>query len=63
MPGISRSHRLLEDHLEEHEYDIVRFRNGYGPTMPDMDVEWKGIEKVVRRDGRSTLSSLERSSA
>jgi hypothetical protein len=35
--------------LEGREYDIIRFRNGYGPTVPEMDVEWKGIEKVVRK--------------
>lgn len=34
--------------LEGREYDIIRFRNGYGPDVPEMDVEWKGVEK--RRD-------------
>ncbi len=34
--------------LEGREYDIIRFRNGYGPGVPEMDVEWKGVKKVVR---------------
>ena len=38
--------------LEGREYDIVRFRNGYGRDVPEMDVEWKGVEKVIRK-GRS----------
>jgi hypothetical protein len=25
--------------LEGREYDILRFRNGYGPDVPEMDVE------------------------
>jgi hypothetical protein len=35
--------------LKGREYDIIRFRNGYGPDVPEMDVEWKGVEKVVRK--------------
>lgn len=35
--------------LEGREYDIIRFRNGYGPDVPEMDVEWKGVEKVTRK--------------
>jgi len=35
--------------LEGRDYDIIRFRNGYGPDVPEMDVEWKSVEKVVRR--------------
>ena len=31
--------------LEGREYDIIRFRNGYGPDVPEVDVEWKGVEK------------------
>jgi hypothetical protein len=38
--------------LEGREYDIIRFRNGYGPDVPEMDVEWKGVEKVVRKGQR-----------
>ena len=34
--------------LESREYDFIRFRNGYGPNVPEMDVEWKGVEKVIR---------------
>jgi hypothetical protein len=34
--------------LEGREYEIIRFRNGYGPEVPEMDVEWIGVEK--RRD-------------
>lgn len=29
--------------LEGRSYDIIRFRNGYGPAVPEMDVEWKGL--------------------
>ena len=25
------------------EYDIIRFRNGYSPDSPTMDVEFKGV--------------------
>jgi hypothetical protein len=35
--------------LEGREYDIIRFRNGYGRDVPEMDVEWKGVEKTVRK--------------
>ncbi len=28
--------------LENRAYDIVRFRNGYSPTSPTMDVKYKG---------------------
>ena len=35
--------------LEGREYDIIRFRNVYGPNVPEVDVEWKGLEKVVRK--------------
>ena len=35
--------------LEGREYDIIRFRNGYGLGVPEMDVEWKGVEKVVQQ--------------
>ncbi|AGK57021.1 hypothetical protein HYPDE_26703 [Hyphomicrobium denitrificans 1NES1] len=31
--------------LEGREYDFIRFRNGYGPNVPEMDVQWKGVEK------------------
>lgn len=31
--------------LDGREYDIIHFRNGYGPDVPAMDVEWKGLEK------------------
>lgn len=31
--------------LEGREYDVIRFRNGYGPDVPEMDVEWKGLAK------------------
>lgn len=27
---------------------MIHFRNGYGPNVPAMDVEWKSLEK--RRD-------------
>ena len=31
--------------LDGREYDIIRFTNGYGPDVPEMDVEWKGVKK------------------
>ena len=34
--------------LEGREYDFIRFRNEYRPDVPEMDVEFKGVEKVVR---------------
>lgn len=34
--------------LEGREYDIIRFRNGYTPDAPQMDVEWKGTKKKIR---------------
>ena len=39
--------------LEGLEYDIIRFRNGYGPDVPEMDVEWKGVDK--RKDRYAIL--------
>jgi hypothetical protein len=27
-------------------YDFIRFRNGYGPDVPEMDVEFKGVKKT-----------------
>lgn len=27
------------------EYDIIRFKNGYGKNVPEMDIEWKGCWK------------------
>jgi hypothetical protein len=34
--------------LEDRQYDIVKFRNGYARNAPEMLVEFRG----VRRDGR-----------
>ena len=34
--------------LEGREYDVIRFRNGYGPDVPEMEVEWRGVKKRVR---------------
>jgi hypothetical protein len=31
--------------LEGKSYAIVRFRNGYGRNAPEMDVEFKGVDK------------------
>ena len=36
--------------LEGRKYDIVRFRNGYGPKVPEMDVEYLGVS----RDGKGS---------
>ena len=35
-----------ESRLEGKTFDIVRFRNGYGANVPEMDVEFHGIKKV-----------------
>jgi hypothetical protein len=31
--------------LDGRSYDIIRFRNGYGPDVPEMDVEFLGVVK------------------
>lgn len=31
--------------LDNRQYDIIRFTNGYSPNSPTMDVEVKSIEK------------------
>ena len=28
--------------LEGSEYDVIEFKNGYGPNVPTMEVEWGG---------------------
>lgn len=48
--------------LEGQTYDIVRFKNGYGSDVPEMDVEFKGVEKtrsqyVIRLGRRLTLKN------
>jgi hypothetical protein len=49
----TEEYRDRSDHwrtrLEGREYDIIRFRNGYGKDVPEMDVEFRGVEKVVRK--------------
>ena len=35
--------------LEGRSYDIIRFRNGYSADVPEMDVEFLGVDK--QRDG------------
>ena len=38
--------------LEGRSYDIVVFRNGYGPKVPEMFVQFRGVRK--RGKGRSS---------
>jgi hypothetical protein len=38
--------------LENRQYDVIRFRNGYAPKAPVMLVEFKGIR--IQRAGRGT---------
>ncbi len=35
--------------LEGREYDTIIFRNGYGPEVPEMEVEFKGVRKTTRK--------------
>ena len=34
--------------LEGRDYDTVIFRNGYGPKVPEIEVEFKGVRKTTR---------------
>jgi hypothetical protein len=34
--------------LEGRDYDTIIFRNGYGPDVPEMEVEFKGVRKTTR---------------
>lgn len=34
--------------LEGRTYETVVFRNGYGPKVPEMEVEFKGVRKTIR---------------
>ena len=31
------------------DYDTIIFRNGYGPDVPEMEVEFKGVRKTRRK--------------
>ena len=35
--------------LEGRDYDTIVFRNGYGPDVPEMEVEFKGVRKTTRK--------------
>jgi hypothetical protein len=35
--------------LEGRDYDTIIFRNGYGPKVPEMEVEFKGVRKTTRK--------------
>lgn len=35
--------------LEGRDYDTIIFRNGYGPQVPEMEVEFKGVRKTTRK--------------
>lgn len=35
--------------LEGRDYDTIIFRNGYGPDVPEMKVEFKGVRKTTRK--------------
>lgn len=39
--------RLLDKNRNAIEFDEVHFRNGYGPKVPFMRVEWKGLRNWV----------------
>ena len=34
--------------IEDKEYDMIKFRNGYAKNAPTMLVEYKGYSKVIR---------------
>jgi hypothetical protein len=38
---------ILAGMRKDKEFDIVRFKNGYGKNAPEMDVQWKGMEMGV----------------
>lgn len=44
----SATARTWATRLENRHYEFIRFRNGYGPLVPEMDVEFCGVQK--RRD-------------
>jgi hypothetical protein len=35
--------------LEGRDYDTIIFRNGYGPRVPEMEVEFNGFRKTTRK--------------
>lgn len=35
--------------LEGRDYDTIIFRNGYGPDVPEMEVEFMGVRKTTRK--------------
>lgn len=35
--------------LEGRDYDTIIFRNGYGPNVPEMQVEFKGVKKITSK--------------
>lgn len=35
--------------LDGRDYDTIIFRNGYGPDVPEMEVEFKGVRKTRRK--------------
>jgi hypothetical protein len=35
--------------LEGRDYDTIEFRNGYGPNVPVMKVEYQGVRKTTRK--------------
>lgn len=35
--------------LEGRDYDTIIFRNGYGPDVPEIEVEFKGVRKTTRK--------------
>ena len=44
----TREYRRMTEYwrnrLEGREYECIRFRNGYAPDAPWMDVEWLGLD-------------------
>lgn len=44
LKGFSSESEMMKFHeIKFKQFDIVRFRNGYGKNAPEMDVEFKGI--------------------
>ena len=48
--------RYWKNRLEDRDYDLIRFRNGYAKDAPEMLVEFRG----VRRSGRVYVIKLGR---
>jgi hypothetical protein len=36
-----------KNRLEGRDYDVIKFRNGYAPNVPEMVVEFLGVRKAI----------------